>query len=150
MLHFDTMVAQLMSDTHGNLYAANELNRFAELSTTDQIRLASNSVKMSKFAFGWDDEHDLSEPLTGAIFDILVDVFQEVLVDRGVISRQIADMSDNVRAHPEYETGDPIGVRRGLRPAAGGVLGCACRDPRISRNGVGGDLETLVRSVPEL
>jgi hypothetical protein len=103
VLHFDSMIEQLLSDTRGNLYAANELNRFAELSTTDQIRLASNSVKMSKFAFGWDDEHDLSEPLTGAIFDILVDVFQEILVDRGVVSRRIAEMSDQIRAHPEYE-----------------------------------------------
>lgn len=102
-LHFDTMIEQLMEDTRGNLYAMNELNRFAELSTTDQIRLASNSTKMSEFAFGWDDEHDLSQPLTGAIFDVLVDVFQEILVARGIISRQLADMSDEIREHPEYE-----------------------------------------------
>lgn len=102
-LHFDSTIEQLLEDTSGNLYAMNELNRIAELTTTDQIRLASNSVKLSEFALGWDDEHDLSEPLTGAIFDILVDVFQEILVDRGIIPRQVADMSDAVREHPEYE-----------------------------------------------
>ena len=48
-------------------------------------------------------QHDLSEPLTGALFDILVDIFQERLVERGAISRAIADLSDDVREHPEYE-----------------------------------------------
>ncbi len=102
-LHFDSMVDQLLADTRGNLYAMNELNRFAELTTNDQIRMASNSVTMAEFAFGWDDEHDLSEPLTGAIFDLLVDVFQEILVERGLITRQIAEMSDAIRERPDYE-----------------------------------------------
>jgi hypothetical protein len=102
-LHFRTMSEQLLEDTHGNLYTFNELNRFAELSTNSQIRVASNSVKLSRFAAGWDDEHDLSEPLTGALFDTMVDIFQEKLVERGAISRVIADLSDDVREHPEYE-----------------------------------------------
>ena len=103
VLHFDSMVEQLLADTHGNLYALNELNRFAELTTSDEIRTSSNSVKMSEFALGWSDEHDLSQPLTGAIFDILVDIFQETLVDRGVISREVAEMSDAIRERPDYE-----------------------------------------------
>lgn len=103
VLHFDSMVDQLLEDTHGNLYALNELNRFAELSTSDEIRNSSNSVKMSEFAHGWNDEHDLSQPLTGAIFDILVDIFQETLVDRGVVSREVADMSDEIRERPHLE-----------------------------------------------
>jgi hypothetical protein len=36
-LHFDSMIDQLLEDTRGNLYALNELNRFAELSTSTQI-----------------------------------------------------------------------------------------------------------------
>jgi hypothetical protein len=103
VLHFDSMIDQVLADTHGNLYALNELNRFAEVSAIDEIRNSSNSVKMSEFAEGWSDEHDLSQPLTGAIFDILVDVFQETLVDRGVISREIADMSDALRERPDWE-----------------------------------------------
>jgi hypothetical protein len=97
------MGGQLLEDTHGNLYAFNELNRFAELSTTSQIRFASNSVKLSRFAAGWSDEHDLSEPLTGALFDILVDIFQEKLVERGLIGRETADLSDRLREYPQYE-----------------------------------------------
>ncbi len=101
-LHFASMVGQLLEDTRGNLYALNELNRFAELTTSTEIRLASNTVKMSEFAAGWDDEHALSEPLTGALFDTLVDIFQELLVERGLIGRAVADLSDLVGAHPEY------------------------------------------------
>jgi hypothetical protein len=102
-LHFDSMIDQLMADTRGNLYAMNELNRFAELSTNTQIRMASNSVKLSEFAEGWTDEHKLSQPLTGALFDILVDVFQEKLVDRGIIAREAADLSEVISKTPQYE-----------------------------------------------
>jgi hypothetical protein len=102
-LHFDTMIKDLLTETRGNLYTFNELNRFAELSQNEQIRLASNDVKLSRFEYGWVDEHDLSEPLTGAIFDILVDIFQETLVDRGLISRKTARLSNMVRSNPDYE-----------------------------------------------
>ncbi|MBX6323671.1 MAG: hypothetical protein IRY94_17785 [Rhodospirillaceae bacterium] len=100
-LRFDAMVEQLLEDTRGNLYAWNELNRFAELSTTTQIRLASNSETMSRFAAGWSDEHELSQPLTGALFDCLVDIFQENLVDRRLIGRDVADFADRVERLPE-------------------------------------------------
>jgi hypothetical protein len=101
-LNFNTMIDDLLDGTSGNLYSFNELNRFAELSATDQIRLASNPVKMWEFAAGWDDEHDLSQPLTGALFDTLVDIFQEILVDRGIIPRGLADLSDMLEQRPEY------------------------------------------------
>jgi hypothetical protein len=100
-LHFDSLLEHLLQETHGNLYTYNELDRFAELSPDDQIRLASNDVKMSAFAAGWEDEHALSQPLTGAVFDILVDIFQEMLVDRGLISRDVAEATRLVRNSPE-------------------------------------------------
>ena len=103
-LHFGSLVERLLEETHGNLFTFNELDRFAEVSATEQIRLASNSVKLSQFAAGWDDEHALSQPLTGALFDILVDVFQENLVERGLIGRHVADLNDLVRNYPEYAT----------------------------------------------
>jgi hypothetical protein len=123
-LHFDSMVEHLLEDTHGNLYTYNELDRFAELSATEQIRLASNSVKLSQFAAGWDDEHELSQPLTGALFDILVDIFQENLVERGLIGRDVADLTKLVENRPEYAaTIQPVfdaaypGQREGFRAA---------------------------------
>jgi hypothetical protein len=100
-LHFDSLLERLLAETHGNLYTYNELDRFAELSPDDQIRLASNDVKMSAFAAGWEDEHALSQPLTGAVFDILVDIFQEMLVDRGLIPRDVAEATRLVRNSPE-------------------------------------------------
>jgi hypothetical protein len=100
-LHFESLITHLLEETHGNLYVFNELDRFAELSPHDEIRLASNDVRLSHFAAGWDDEHALSQPLTGAIFDILVDIFQEVLVERGFITRDVAEATRRVRDEPE-------------------------------------------------
>jgi hypothetical protein len=100
-LHFESLLEHLLAETHGNLYTFNELDRFAELSPNDQIRLASNDVKMSAFAAGWVDEHALSQPLTGAMFDIGVDIFQDNLVERGLITGEVAEATRRVRNHPE-------------------------------------------------
>src|SRR5262249_13164323 len=40
--------------------------------------------------------HNLSQPLTGAIFDILVDVYQQFLVDAGLISVDLDHASGRV------------------------------------------------------
>jgi hypothetical protein len=123
-MHFDAVLDHLLETTHGNLYTFNELNRFAELSPHKQIRIASNDRKLSHFAVGWRDEHDLSEPLTGAIFDILVDVFDENLLDRGLISAEVEDLLDQFERFPEYEGAIQSlfdeayeGRRRGFRAA---------------------------------
>lgn len=100
-MHFESLITHLLEETHGNLYVFNELDRFAELSSHDEIRLASNDVKLSEFAAGWDDEHKLSQPLTGALFDIAVDIFQELLVERGVIPFDVAEATRTVRNEPE-------------------------------------------------
>jgi hypothetical protein len=100
-LHFESLITHLLEETHGNLYVFNELDRFAELSPHDQIRLASNGVRLSQFSAGWDDEHALSQPLTGAFFDIAVDIFQELLVERGLIPHAVAEATRSVRDEPE-------------------------------------------------
>lgn len=107
LLHFDSFSNHLLKVTHGNLYAPNELNRLAELSDTEQIRTACHDIKMSDVEFAWTPArfltqkqiHKLGQPFTAAIFDILVEVFQEFLVDRGAITREVdkqsrADLSD--------------------------------------------------------
>ena len=103
-LHFETMLDDLLDETSGNLYTFNELSRFAEISASSEIRLAVNSVKMSAFAAGWDDEHLLSMPLTGALFDLFVDMFQEELVASGLISREVAELARVIEGNPGYET----------------------------------------------
>ncbi len=101
-LHFNTLVDHLLENTHGNLYMLNAINRMAELSGNKQIRIAANDKTLSDFAEGWIKEHKLSQPLTGAFFDILVDIFHECLVDRGAITPEMEDLSDKLLATPDY------------------------------------------------
>jgi hypothetical protein len=103
VLQFDSVVADLLEMTRGNLYTFNELNRFAELGKYEQIRIAGTHFKLSAFAAGWADEHDLSMPLTGALFDIFVDIFHESLLERRLISPKVEDLADRVQYVPEYE-----------------------------------------------
>lgn len=103
-LHFETVLDDLLSNTHGNLYMLNRLNRIAELSDNEQIRVASNSVTMSEFINGWRKEHMLSQPLTGAIFDVFVDIFHEQLLERGLISAEVEDLADQYEYRPEYQS----------------------------------------------
>jgi hypothetical protein len=101
-LHFDSVVDDLLLTTRGNLYTLNRLNRMAELSELEQIRIAANDRRLSEFVRGWKKEHQLSEPLTGAFFDILVDIFHEQLVASGLITPEVEDLSDRLLATPEY------------------------------------------------
>jgi len=103
ILHFDSVVDEVLDSTSGNLYMANHLNRFAETSPVEQIRMASNNLKLSDFSAGWKDSHILAQPLTGAVFDILVDIFHEELVRVGAISTSLEEMSDRLEGTPEYE-----------------------------------------------
>ncbi|MBX2869366.1 MAG: hypothetical protein KTR18_11860 [Acidiferrobacterales bacterium] len=103
-LHFDSIIDEVLESTSGNLYMHNHLNRFAETSSSKQIRLACNNMKLSDFAAGWRDEHILAQPLTGAIFDILVDIFHEELVRVGAISTSLEEVSDKLEGTDEYES----------------------------------------------
>jgi hypothetical protein len=101
VLHFDAVVDDLLRTSHGNIYLPNELNRIGELSDTDQLRSASNSLTMADVPdvgtpvgrLSQQDRHSIGLPLTAAVFDLLVEVFQQFLVDDGVISRELDDLS---------------------------------------------------------
>jgi hypothetical protein len=101
-LHFDSVVNGLLDNTSGNLYSFNRLNRFAETTESKQIRVAANDSRLSDFAAGWDSEHKLSQPLTGAMFDVLIDVFHENLLDAGLIPPEMEDLSDRLEGDPRY------------------------------------------------
>ncbi len=102
-LHFDSVMDELLENTHGNLYMLNRLNRIGELSENEQIRIASNSVTMSEFVDGWRKEHKLSQPVTGAIFDVFVDIFHEQLLDRNLITPRAEDLADQYEYRPHYQ-----------------------------------------------
>ena len=95
----------------GNLYLRNVLNRVGEIAPNEQIRLASNRLRMLDVPsldtplgqLTQPQRHRIGEPLTGAVFDTLVEVFQQNLVDAGLITPEIDALS-----------------RRGDRPGAGG------------------------------
>jgi len=97
MLHFNSVLDRLLDDSCGNLYTRNELNRIGEESSTRQIRMASNDIRMQDVAdpntpldqLSFKQIHDMSLPLTGALFDLLVEVFQHNLVDDGLISNEL-------------------------------------------------------------
>ena len=101
VMHFNSVVDRLLSDTHGNLYATNELNRVGEESQTRQIRMASNSRKMSdvpdpntpRDQLSYKQIHDISLPMTGALFDLLLEIYQQGLMNRGLISAELDQLS---------------------------------------------------------
>jgi hypothetical protein len=92
-LHFDSLVDFLLETTKGNLLTINGLDRVGELSDSREIRIALNSKRMSDVD---DEPHRRSLPLTGAIFDTMVEVFQEDLVNKGLITKDLRDRSTNL------------------------------------------------------
>ena len=99
-LHFDSIRRRLLAQTDGNLYVLNLVSRLGETGLHDQIRIASNLRVMAEVEdlslnpdMSWQDPtgqhrnaHALAEPLTGAIFDVLVELYQDGLVARGLIA----------------------------------------------------------------
>lgn len=111
VLHFESVLDRLLRNTRGNIYLPNELNRIGELSETEQIRLASQSLTLDDVPdldtpaaqLSYREIHTMGLPLTGAVFDALVEVFQEILVQEGLISRELDDVSRQVGEAPEEE-----------------------------------------------
>ena len=95
-MHFESVLDRTLTSSEGNLYALNESNRIGELSNVAQVRIASNSRKLSDFADGWSDSHFLAQPLVGAIFDCLVDVYQTRLLETGLIAPELRRLSETI------------------------------------------------------
>jgi hypothetical protein len=95
-MHFPSVIDEVLYETRGNLYLSNRIARFSEFPGQRQIRTANNTRTMDEFVDGYKNEHDLSEPLTGAVFDILADIFQESLLDRGLISPEVEELAEMV------------------------------------------------------
>ena len=123
VLHFDSVVDRLLERTSGNIYLPNELNRIGELSETEEIRLASQSLTLADVPdlrtpvaqLTQPQRHAQSLPLTGAVFDMLVDVFQTLLVEDGLISRELDAFS-----RPEVSPIDEVTVQAGFDRAYAG------------------------------
>lgn len=102
-LQFPSVGHRLLEQTGGNLYITNLVSRIGEISDNEQVRIASNAVVMADVAGlrvgsdgTWIDPlglyrnaHALAQPLTGAIFDILVEIYQDELATRGLIAPEL-------------------------------------------------------------
>ncbi|MDQ4119465.1 MAG: hypothetical protein M3235_21270 [Actinomycetota bacterium] len=95
LLHFESFVKYLLDTTRGNLLTVNGLARVGELSDSRQIRVALNARRMSDVGVA---PHERSLPLTGAIFDTMVEVFQQELQRKGLISADLRARSTNLPA----------------------------------------------------
>jgi hypothetical protein len=88
VMHFDSVLDRLLHSARGNIYTLNEINRIGEVSESRQIRIASNSRKMSEVT---GEVHDLSRPMTGAIFDFIAYAYVEELGRRGLIAGDLRE-----------------------------------------------------------
>ncbi|MCY7342765.1 MAG: hypothetical protein LH603_13240 [Pseudonocardia sp.] len=98
LLHFDSFVGHLLNTTRGNLLTVNGLDRVGELSDSREIRVAFNGKRMSDVG---EQPHERSLPLTGAIFDTMVEVFQQTLVAEGLITADLRDRSTHLPGSAE-------------------------------------------------
>jgi hypothetical protein len=104
VLCFNLVADHVLRQTAGNIYNLSELSRIGEISQTTQIRIADNTLKMSDVAdpatparlLCQPARHSLAQPLTGAIFDVLVDIYQRTLWKRGLISAALDRASGRV------------------------------------------------------
>jgi hypothetical protein len=145
-LHFPSVIAGVLEQTRGNLNRENRLARFSEYAPHRQIRKANNRRTMADFAYEYKDEHALSQPLTGAIFDILSDVFHEQLVERGLISPELENLADIAERDPAAD----ILVQRGFDRAFSSHPGGFCESLEAARDVVSANLaEALWGLAPE-
>jgi hypothetical protein len=128
-LHFRSVVARVLRQTRGNLYALNLVSRLGEASDVEQVRVLDNEVRLADLEGvqlgpdgGWTDplglgrrQHAAAAPMTGALWDCLVDLFQEGLVARGAIGPDL-DARGWTRAEVEASLGP-------LERATGAALG---------------------------
>lgn len=111
-LHFEEVVEHLMAHTRGNLFSTSILSRVGELNRRRQVRNILNGWTMdaAEDEFVDDDrrKYQLSLPFTGGVFEVLVEIYEQGLLQRGVITEALAATSraarqrDLVRTQREF------------------------------------------------
>ena len=100
-LHFEEVVAHLMTHTRGNLFSTNILSRVGELNRRQQVRNVLNGWTMdaAEDEFVDDDrrKYQLSLPFTGGAFEVLVEIYEQGLLQRGVVTEALVATSRAAR-----------------------------------------------------
>jgi hypothetical protein len=121
-LHFESVIGHVLRQTRGYLYADGVLSRIGEWGTggDDVARHAFNDATMTSVRRDPPtlNKHVLSAPFTGAVYDLLVEIFIDHLLADGAITRELADACHHDPARPVADLARPFGLAlRARRPA---------------------------------
>lgn len=103
-LHFRSVVTEVLRETAGRLFSTSLLSRIAELDRRRYVRSALNRMTINDARRARDPgdpdafKYLLARPFAGAAFDVLVELYEERLVERGAIGRDLATRSSGARA----------------------------------------------------
>ena len=100
-LHFQEVVDHLMTNTGGNLFSSNLLSRVGELNRREQVRNVLNGWTMDAAEQDFVDDdrrkYQLSLPFTGGAFEVLVEIYEQGLLQRGAAPEALVATSRTVR-----------------------------------------------------
>jgi hypothetical protein len=100
-LHFEEVVEHLMTHTRGNLFSTNILARVGELNRRQQVRNVLNGWTMDAAEDEFVDDarrkYQLSLPFTGGAFEVLVEIYEQGLIQRDLISESLVATSRAAR-----------------------------------------------------
>ena len=103
LLHFDTILDEVLISTSGNLYTHNLISRIGKLNPDDkQIRIAPNIATMSA-VISAQRPMKTARPLLGMFYDLLVMIFQRLLLCKGIIGYHLAAAAYVITAFPSEE-----------------------------------------------
>ena len=103
VLQFDSVVDRVLGDTDGQLYGDNVLSWIGEwgVTGTKVVRRLFNEATMASARDVKEvEKHGLSLPFSGAVFDLLVEVFKGKLVDDGKLAAGLAKATRHVPDRP--------------------------------------------------
>ena len=133
ILHFDRVVTAVLERTRGKLFSVNILSQIGEYRLgrsgrrrAGRLMFQNATMRTVAGAGRRGDKFTYARPLLGAAFDILVEIYEARLVQRGLISQELADRSTHAtaRGHPAIRRGfaarfkqNPDGFAEALRDA---------------------------------
>ncbi|MCI0548995.1 MAG: hypothetical protein L0027_17160 [Candidatus Rokubacteria bacterium] len=120
-LHFDSVVDTLLRESHGRLFSKNILSDIGGFRRLfDPARM---DEEMRQRAWDTHDTYAYAMPFAGAAFDVLVEIFEEKLVAREGIPRELAGRSRHRPGQPvdeddQRQLREDFRARYTARPAA--------------------------------